>query len=187
MSDPLEFIRSRRTIRKFSSRLIPETDLAKIAEVGPLAPSARNQQQWHFTVISSSERLRRLSEILKESMLASGIEFLVERAKTPGYDPFYGCAALIMISGPNAPFVQLDCGAAAENIALAAEALGLGSCVMAMPGRLFATDADGSLAREFGFPEGYAHVISVALGYREGDRPAIPARKPTTDVFTYVK
>ncbi len=186
MADALEVIRSRQSIRSFSPRPFPGADLAQIAEAGILAPNARNQQKWHFTVIESADRLRPMSKTVKEQMLASGLDFLVERARTPGYDPLHGATALIMVSGDdNAPFIQLDCGAAAQNIALAAEALGYGSCVMVMPGRLFAADRDGRLARELGIPEGYSHVISVALGYVEGERP--PRRERNHDVFTYVK
>jgi len=186
VNETLEVIRSRRSVRRFGLKPITEADLAAIAEVGLLAPSARNQQRWHFTVIRAKDTLASLSAALKEQILNSGIDFLVERAKTPGFDPFYGATAMVMISGDDkAPWIQIDCGAAAENTALAAEALGVSSCVMVMPGLLFAGDEDGRLARELGIPEGYTHIVSVALGYREGDRPAIPTRN--RDVITYVR
>jgi nitroreductase len=185
-TDTLEVIRSRRSVRSFGPKPIPEADLVAIVEAGLLAPSARNQQKWHFSVVTAGSVLDRLAEALKEQMLVSGIDFLVERARTPGYRAFYGATAIILISADSkAPWIDIDCGAAAENMALAAEALGLGSCLMVMPGRLFAADEDGRLARELGFPEGYTHVVSVALGYREGERPAVPARKG--DVVSYVR
>ncbi len=117
---------------------------------------------------------------MKDQLLASGIDFLVERAKAPGYNPFYGATALVLVSADaQLQWIQLDCGAA-ENIALAAEALGIGSCVMVMPGRLFASDESGRLARELGIPDGYSRMVSVALGYREGECPMFAWRRWTS-------
>lgn len=185
-SDTLGVILRRRSIRKFRPEQIPDSDLERIVEAGLWAPSAMNQQQWHFTVVQSKDLLARLAVAIQEGLLVSGIEHLAERARTPGYSPLHGAPTVIVISaGAHAPWIQIDCGAAAENIALAAEALGLGSCLMAMPGLLFASDESGQWARELGFPDGYSHMISVALGYREGDDPAPRPRRP--DVVRYVR
>jgi len=185
-SDTLGVILRRRSIRKFRPDQIPDFDLERIVEAGLWAPSAMNQQQWHFTVVQSQDLLARLAEDIKGKLLVSGIEHLAERAGTPGYSPLHAAPTIIVISaGAHAPCIQIDCGAAAENMALAAEALGIGSCLMAMPGLLFASDEGGQWSKELGFPDGYSHMITVALGYREDDSPAPRPRKP--DVVSYVR
>jgi len=185
-SDTLGVILRRRSIRKFRPDQIPDSDLERIVEAGLWAPSAMNQQQWHFTVVQSQDLLARLAEDIKGKLLVSGIEHLAERAGTPGYSPLHAAPTVIVISaGAHAPCIQIDCGAAAENMALAAEALGIGSCLMAMPGLLFASDEGGQWSKELGFPDGYSHMITVALGYREDDSPAPRPRKP--DVVSYVR
>ncbi|WP_312284050.1 nitroreductase family protein, partial [Candidatus Igneacidithiobacillus taiwanensis] len=64
---------------------------------------------------------------IKENMLQSGMEFLKTMAGNPGYHTFYHAPTVIMISADqNAQFASIDCGAAAQNITLAA-ALGIGS------------------------------------------------------------
>lgn len=182
----LQAILTRRSIRSYRSDPVPAADLKKIVEAAILAPSARNQQKWHFTVITAKDVLDSVAAGIKEGLLALGVDFMVARARTPGYSPIHDAPALIVVSADaNAPWIQVDCGMAAENICLAAEALGLGSCVMAMPGLLFSTEKGAQWAKELGFPEGYTHVISVAVGYRKGEAPAVPARN--LDVVNYVR
>ena len=50
--DLFEAIRARRTIRTFTGKKIPRSDLEKIVDAGRLAPSARNRQTWDFVVIT---------------------------------------------------------------------------------------------------------------------------------------
>ena len=61
---------------------------------------------------------------------AAGIGFL-EQLRDPGFSPFYGAGTLIVIYGRSkGPLVTADCWLAAENLMLAACALGLGTCVI---------------------------------------------------------
>ncbi len=59
----------------------------------------------------------------------------------------------------------------AENISLAAESLGIGSCILTSSEILFAEDKSGKLKKELGIPEGYKHFCSVALGYKNCENP----------------
>jgi nitroreductase len=184
MNPVLESIHARRSIRRFQEKPVPRTDLEAVVAAGILAPNAVNQQRWHFTVIEDKARLDGLVGIIKENILSSGNKFLGERARAPGYHTFYHAPAVVMISGDKDAFaIQLDAGAAAENIALAAQSLGLGSCLMTSPGLLFAGAGGEALKRELGFPAGYTHVCSVALGYTLGEPPATPPRHQ--DVVNY--
>jgi nitroreductase len=186
MNPVLESIHARRSIRRFQQKQVPRADLEAIVEAGMLAPNAVNQQRWHFTMIEDKARLDSLVGIIKENILASGNKFLSERARAPGYHTFYHAPAVVMISGDKDAFaIQLDAGAAAENIALAAQSLGLGSCLMTSPGLLFSGPQGDVLKKELGFPAGYIHVCTVALGYMEGEPPPTPARR--RDVVNYLK
>ncbi len=186
MNAVLEAIHARRSIRSFQEKQVPPADLEAILEAAVLAPNAVNQQRWHFTVIQDKATLDRLVGIIKENILGSGNKFLSERARSPGYHTFYHAPAVVMISGDREAFmVQLDCGAAAENMALAAQSLGLGSCLMTAPGLLFSGPRGEEIKRELGLPEGYAHLCTLALGYIKGEPPPAPPRR--RDVVNYVK
>ena len=55
--ETLQAIKTRRSIRKFTSRKIEEEKLEKILEAAMYAPSARNYQPWHFVVIDERDKL----------------------------------------------------------------------------------------------------------------------------------
>jgi nitroreductase len=123
--------------------------------------------------------------ILKENMLNSGIEFLVERAKDPNFNPFGNAPTLILITADKtARFVEIDCAAAAENILIAAESLGLGSHIMTSTELLFTSQKGRELKKELEVPEGYEHICTIALGYKDEVPLAKPRRK---DVINYIK
>ena len=55
MNETLEVIANRRSIRKYKPEQITDKELQQIMEAAILAPSARNQQKWHFTVVQKRE------------------------------------------------------------------------------------------------------------------------------------
>jgi nitroreductase len=186
MNETLQTIMNRRSIRQYKDEQIGDEELREILDAALLAPNAMNMQAWHFTVIQDGALLERMVDIIRQNLLNSGIEFLAQRASTPGYHTFYGAPTVIMISGnEKAPFIKIDCGAAAQNITLAAQSLGIGSCLMTSPAFLFNSPEGEALKGELGFPEGFGHVCTVTLGYTEGEHPAAPPRKK--EVVDYIR
>ena len=186
MNETLKVIADRRSIRLFKEQQIRGPELDEILTAGLCAPNARNMQKWHFTVIQDGSLLDGMVEIIKENLANSGIEFLAERAKDPTYNTFYRAPTVVLLSGAeDSPFAQIDCGAAAENIALGAASLGIGSCVMTSPAFLFASEKGNALRGELGIPQGYKHVCCVALGYVDGEKPEAPPRD--RGVINFVK
>jgi nitroreductase len=185
MNETIEVIKRRRSIRKFKPEQIPDHLLQEILECALLAPNARNQQKWHFTVIQNREVLNKMVNIMKENMMNSGIAFLAERAKEPNFNPFWNAPTVILITADKtARFAEIDCALAAENILIAAESLGLGSIIMTSTEFLFASEKGNELKKELGVPEGYEHVCVVALGYKDENPPPKPRRK---DVINYIR
>ena len=112
--DTLEAIYTRRSVREFVDEPISEADLGDLLKAGMQAPSARNEQPWHFIVIDKSELLHAI----------------------PDFHP----AAKMLLEAPLAILVcsdrklevkraswLADCSAATQNILLAAHAKGLGA------------------------------------------------------------
>ena len=186
MKETLQVIKERRSIKQYKAEQIPDADLQQIMEAAIYAPNARNAQAWHFTVIQNKDMLDKMVDIIKENIMNSGIEFLMGRASEPDYHTFHHAPAIVIITGDEKDkFRDVSCGAAAENIALAAKSLNIGSCVMTSSEFLFASDKGKALTKELGIPDGYTHVCVVALGYTEGEEPATPPRNK--GVINYVK
>ncbi len=186
MNETLEVIKKRRSIRKYKPEQIGEKELEAIMEAAIYAPSAMNQQKWHFTVIQNLEKLDRMVKIIRENLLQSPIPFFVERAKNPEFNVFHQAPTVVIITADEkAGFIELDCGLATENIALAATSLGIDSCIIAMSGVLFDGNNAGEMKKELGIPDGYKFIISVALGYKDMESPPAPPKKKEN--INYIK
>lgn len=185
MNKTLQVIYNRRSIRKYRPEPIPEAELQEIMNAAINAPNAGNQQRWHFTVIQNQAVLDNLKNTMKANMLNSGIEFMAKRASEPGFIAFFDAPTLVIITADEkSRWSEIDCGAAAENIALAAESLNIGSCLMTSSEVLFSSDHGGELMKDLGIPNGYRHICALTLGYKEGENPpAKPRNKEAVNYF----
>jgi len=181
----IQTILTRRSIRQYKPEQISDEELEEILCAAMYAPSARNQQAWHFTVVQNKAALAMMKTALKEGMLTSGVEFLMNRASDPDFVAFHNAPTLIVISADAQVGGAIDCGAAAENIALAAESLGIGSCLMASSEMAFKSPLGEDLRTELGIPQGYEHVCTVALGYKDCEQP--PAKPRRDNLVNYVR
>jgi nitroreductase len=112
--DIFEVILGRRSIRQYAAGEVDVNDLATILRAGMAAPSAGNEQPWHFIVIRDRDTLRALSEAhpYAEMVKTASLAILL-------------CADLETVK--HRDFWPQDCAAATENMLLAIHALGLGS------------------------------------------------------------
>jgi len=113
MDDLLTTILSRRSIRRYNGETVKEAEVEGLLRAAMAAPSAHNEQPWHFVVIRNRETLTAItafhqySAMLAEADLAILVCGDMKEIKAGGF------------------WVQ-DCAAATENILLAAHGLGLG-------------------------------------------------------------
>lgn len=186
MNETIKVILGRRSIRLYKQKQVDEAALQTIMEAAIHAPSAMNAQRWYFAVVQDKALLDRMVEAVRENVMNSGPEVMKQRVSDPRYHTFYHAPTVVMIfADEKHRFGQIDCGLAAENIALAAESLGIGSCVMTSPGLAFAGSKGDELKKELGVPQGYSFVCAVALGYMDGEKPATPPRN--RDVIKYIR
>lgn len=112
--DTIEAILTRRSVRKYTDNRVSEDLVNQLLRAAMAAPSAANEQPWHFVVISDRGVLAHVptfhphAHMLKEAALA----ILV-----------CNDSSLELMKGRGV----LDCSAATQNILLAAHALGLGA------------------------------------------------------------
>ena len=186
INETLTIIRQRRSIRQFEARQISDTELNAILEAALFAPTEMNQQKWHFAVVQSKSALEKMDRITRENKLNSNIAFVVKNAEQDDYHTYYRAPTVMIVSGDKqAKSIQIDCGAAAQNIVLAAESLGIGSCIITSAGFLFASTNGRKMKKELGIPKGYEHICSIALGYKATEKLMTPPRN--REVFSYLR
>ncbi len=184
--DTLSVIKHRRSIRNFKKDQIDEKDLKIVLEAGLYAPSARNEQPWHFTVIQNRALLDQLTKFAKEALCNTDLVFLQRILQDSDFDFFYHAPTVVLISGDkNAMSPHASCAAAAENILIAAESIGLGSCWINMPVRMINSEAGEYFKKDLGIPEDFLPLYSVALGYKNVEIDEIPPRRGGT--INYVR
>jgi len=196
-----QFVRSRRSVRRFLPDPVPEEILQRILETATWAPSAHNRQPWRFAVLAGEESRRCLADAMGEDfrrdLLADGlpqeqIDLQVERSRKR------------IIEAPAAILLCLDSAEmdtypderrqeaeyqmavqsvamAGQNLLLAAHAEGLGAVWICAP--LFAQDAS---QRALSLPETWHPQGLVLLGYIKIVSPT-RLRKSIEEVATFLR
>jgi len=150
--------------RNFLTGALPAADLNAIIQAGVRAPSAANQQPWHFTIV------RTLS--LAQKIIPQTVEGNV----------------LIVISaagdGKTNTREIIDCSLTTQSIYLAAQALGHGSRIYTGP----INNLNSNLKGELGLPAGHNAVAIVRVGRVQPGVDAVSAasaRKKAEELVTY--
>lgn len=160
-----EAILTKRAVRKFAARPLPDQVVQAILNAGRRAQSSKNEQAWQFVAIRDKEILRRLSEC----------------GQYAGHLAGAALAVAIVIPDPTVKFQTLfDSGQAAAYMQLAAWELGVGSCL--------ASIYDMEKARAIiGFPKDLHLDIAISFGYPADEAkltapPKKGGRRPLEDM-----
>ena len=160
--DVLKAISDRRSHRAYREEQLPAEVLDAILKAGLEAPSARNRQPWHFSVVQNAELIQEVHDEAARVMGREGSP----RFADPDFQIFYRAPTVIFLFGEeDFPWTQVDCGIAVENMALAAEGLGVGSVILGLPKPAFKGGRADELRKKLRCPDGYDFVIALALGY----------------------
>jgi len=174
MNETIKTILSRRSIRSYETKPVEPEKIEAILECAQYAPSARNMQPWHFSVITNRAMLDRISAENRNILLSSGDETGRKVASDPNFDSFRGAPMAVIVSGrTDAAYAAGDCANAVENMAIAACSLGLGSCYLGSFKMCLEVPQGAELLKELQIPSGYAPLYALSIGYGNetlGDR-----------------
>ena len=147
--DALDLLLTRRTVRVFEPVPVPAADVERLLRVLMQSPSASDARPWQFVVVDRRGLLDELEaamphcEMLKTAPLGLLVCAEPAREKIPGFWP-------------------QDCAAAAENLLIAAHALGYGACWIGLHP---VADREAAVRRVLGLPDGLVPFALVALGH----------------------
>jgi len=198
MNTIIDNIKNRRSIRKFKDKKIPKSTIKEIIEAGRFAPSAHNSQPWHFVVIDDRNKIKKLSDYIKNwfkkkliwkpiiSLFNKKILRTIESAEKRIFNDkdlfFYGAPVLILICAKDNKWADKDCGCAAQNMMLAARSLNIGSCWIGYAD--YVISKNKRLQAELKIPEGMKIKSHLVFGYTERFPGPIPRKEE--DVVNWV-
>jgi nitroreductase len=178
MNEVIKSILSRRSVRAFKDKQIKKEDLDAILECACYAPSAMNNQNWHFTAILDLAFIEKVNEWIVSEIKTSGnltLEGILERSNGM---VFRNAPCIVIVStGKQDKFGVINASAATQNMLLAAHSLGIGSCWIGTVGILGMSKRVDEYASQLKLPKGYAPFFGVTLGYSASEVLEAPPRK----------
>lgn len=166
MNEVLKNIRERRSCRKYKADAVPAELIDAVVEAGLYAPSSLGEQSALIVAVSDKETRDKLSKL--------NARF----TSKPDNDPFYGAPVVLIALARTARDAQFCDGCVMlENMMLAAQSLGLGSCWIHRAKEMYASEEGKAFLAELGVEGDVIGVGHCILGYPDGELPEAPARK----------
>jgi nitroreductase len=161
----LDVIFSRRSIRRYEKRSVPEDVMNKILEAGRQAPSAGNAQPWHFIVVTDPKIKEKLSQGRWNTFIRDSAFTVV------------GCGYVGDEYGRK--WSTVDTSIALQNMVIAAWSLGVGSCWVG-------AFEEEEVKKILNIPDEWRVIAMVAFGY-PAEQPGTKSKKPLNEIVSYNK
>ena len=178
---------TRRTIRRFLDRQIGEEELQTVLEAGLYAPSAGGRQGVLFAVSQNrevNEKLGRIKRANSHVRTSTDTVYISREQPSIADDPnimnaFYDAPTVITLFVPkDFLYGPYDASAAAENMLLAAHALGIGGCFIGSAWDSFRDPFGQEVLREWDVRTDYYAAVHVLLGYpKDAQAPKAKERR----------
>lgn len=165
MSEVINNMKTRRSIRKYKSDMIPEDVLNRIIEAGTYAATGMGKQSPIIIAVTNKEIRDKFSKMNAEIM---GVDS----------DPFYGAPVVLIVLADKArPTYVYDGSLVMGNLMLAAHAEGIGSCWIHRAKEEFESAEGKAFLKSLGIEGDYEGIGHCVLGYTDGEEPKAMPRK----------
>ena len=148
----LDFIKARRSIRKYTSEPVTDEQIQTLLEAAMAAPSASNRQTWEFVVVRDAGLCKKLGQVHQwaDMVAEAPVVFVV-------------CGR----ANDSRHWIE-DCSAATENLLLAVTALGLGAVWIGIhPDR----DREAHVQRTLRLPDVWRTLCLIPVGHPAETKP----------------
>lgn len=182
MNQTIENIISRRSVKKYTDKQVPIELVEEIVKAGMYAPSGMNMQSAKIIAVTNKEMRDRLSRINLGIVIGKNL------TTTSGHnDPFYGAPIVLVVLAKKDVGTHIyDGSLVMENMMIAANSLGLGSCWIHRAKETFETEEGKQILAELGIADEYVGIGNCILGYAAHDalKPQSPRKE---DFIVWVK
>lgn len=165
MSEVINNMKTRRSIRKYKPDMIPEDVLNRIIEAGTYAATGMGKQSPIIIAVTNKEIRDKFSKMNAEIM---GVDS----------DPFYGAPVVLIVLADKArPTYVYDGSLVMGNLMLTAHAEGIGSCWIHRAKEEFESAEGKAFLKSLGIEGDYEGIGHCVLGYTDGEEPKAMPRK----------
>ena len=165
----LSTIMARRSVRKYLDKPVEHEKLDVIVRAGINAPSGSNRQPWIVRVVEDQQLIDRVTQVFKQENAEQ-----VQRDKN-FKNMFRNAPNLICVCTPANGGGELDAGLLGENMMLAAQAMGLGTCCLGGPVRFLLSNENARFFLDsLDIPSDYKLLYIIGVGYPDEQPDAKP-------------
>ncbi|WP_024858342.1 nitroreductase [Ruminococcus albus] len=172
MSEVMDKIITRRSVRAFTDEMPTEEQLETILKAGTFAATGMNRQSPIMIAVTDKKVRDELSAMNARIM-----------GKDESFDPFYGAPAVIIVLADKSVGTYIyDGSLVMGNLMLAAHDVGLGSCWIHRAKEEFESEEGKALLAKLGITGDYEGIGHCVVGHIKGD---YPAEKPRKENYIY--
>ena len=165
----IETIMARRSVRRYKPQRVERDVIARIAECGINAPNGQGRESWEVRVVDTPELIAEIDSAYGAYASRSG------NAKAPRHALFGAPVAVFLAYDTRYDLSQVDCGLMGENMILAAQSMGLGSCCLGGLCRFINSEEGAPILARLGLPETHKLLYAIVFGYPD-ESPAAKER-----------
>lgn len=177
MNKTIEDIITRRSVKKYLDKQVPIELVEEIVKAGTYAPSGMNRQAAKIIAVTNKDMRDRLSRINLEIIMGKNL------TTSSGHsDPFYGAPVVLVVLAKKEVDTRVNDGSLVmENMMIAANSLGLGSCWIHRAKETFESEEGKQILHELGITDEYEGIGNCIIGYTAPD--ALKPQSPRKDDF----
>jgi len=164
MNEALKAIAERYSCRDFIDTPLTDTQVNQLVDAALAAPSAVNRQPWHLVVVRDKALIDELDAEGMSILAADEDKAAYDRMMSRGGKLFYNAPFMIFILSDGSKWGMLDSGILCQNIAIAAQSMGLASCIVGMAGIPISGPRGEEYTKRMKFPEDFEFAVGIIVG-----------------------
>lgn len=161
----IENIMSRRSVRSYRPDKIDSASMHEILWCGINAPNGQGRESWEVRVVNDESFINDINEAYNKDASDGKAKQHVS----------YGAPVIVFIAYDTTyDLSQVDCGLLGENMILAANAMGIGSCCLGGLCRFINSEDGAGILQKLNLPSTHRLLYAIAFGYPD----QVPQAKP---------
>ena len=164
MNEVLKTIAGRYSCRDFKDDPLNDGQVKCLVEAALAAPSGMNRQPWHVIVVTDKALIEELDAEGMRMLAAAEDKTAYDRMMGRGGKLLYNAPCLFVITTDGESYASMDCGILCQNVALAAQSIGLSSCIVGMAGLPLTGENGETFKTRLKFQAGQIFGIGILVG-----------------------